>query len=157
MHIYPKSAKIAFHGACFHILLLRYRKLKYGQDRREDYYKTNWYANEEVERLREERVRVGEEIMRDRDIEKQETWTRIKEGIYNRSLKWFGHILRMEENRWPKRLFARKPTGKNKKGRPRRSWNYGIRKARKDRDLEEDVAYNRKAWRLGVGRQPAVV
>ncbi|KAK4879041.1 hypothetical protein RN001_007187 [Aquatica leii] len=63
-------------------------KVKYGQEGREEYYKRNGYASEEVERLREEGVGTREEIIRrDRDIEKQERWTKIKESRYNRNYK----------------------------------------------------------------------
>ncbi|KAK4886246.1 hypothetical protein RN001_002517 [Aquatica leii] len=63
-------------------------KVKYGQEGREEYYKRNGYASEEVERLREEGVGTREEIIRrDRDSEKQERWTKIKESRYNRNYK----------------------------------------------------------------------
>ncbi|KAK4876924.1 hypothetical protein RN001_009430 [Aquatica leii] len=112
----------------------------------------------EMDHLRRSARKPRLEHVRNDEIRRtMEVTETIIERIEKRSLKWFGHILRMEENKWPKRLFAWKPTGKNKKSRARCSWNDGIRKAMRDRDLKEDVAYNRKAWKLEVGRQPAVV
>lgn len=81
----------------------------------------------------------------------------VIDRIQKRSLKWFGHLLRMEDTRWPKRLFYWTPPGKRKKGRPRRSWNEGVRTAMRERDLDEDTAYDREAWRRGVGRRRLAV
>lgn len=76
--------------------------------------------------------------------------------LERRSLKWFGHLLRMDDQRWPKKLLKWKPPGRKKRGRPRLSWNDTIRKAMEHRDLEEEDAQDRNRWRLGVGmrRQP---
>jgi hypothetical protein len=37
---------------------------------------------------------------------------RIIDRIKNKGLSWFGHVLRMEEKRWPKQLYQWKPPGK---------------------------------------------
>ena len=43
--------------------------------------------------------------------------------IRNRRLKWFGHLLRMDSNRIPKRLHLCKPShGRRRRGRPRTKW-----------------------------------
>lgn len=77
----------------------------------------------------------------------------VIDRIERRGLKWFGHILRMPEGRWPKRIFRWRPPGRRKRGRPRRSWNEGIRNAMEARDLEEEDAMDRTAWRWGTGMQ----
>lgn len=98
------------------------------------------------------------ERVRNEDIRKK---MHAEETIINRiekkGLTWFGHVLRMEDARWPKRMFTWKPPGKNKRGRPRKSWNEGMRKALEDRQMREDMAQDRQAWRLGVGKQRDVV
>jgi hypothetical protein len=38
----------------------------------------------------------------------------IIDRIENKGLSWFGHVLGMEEERWPKRLYQWKPPGKRK-------------------------------------------
>lgn len=73
------------------------------------------------------------------------------------SLKWFGHLMRMEESRWPSRIFRWKPPGRRKKGRPRRSWNEGIRAAMEARGLTAEDAEDRVAWRIGTGRRRIAV
>jgi len=37
-------------------------------------------------------------------------------------LRWYGHMLRMSNDRMPKRIFETKPDGIRRKGRPRRRW-----------------------------------
>ena len=39
--------------------------------------------------------------------------------IEKRNLKWFGQLMRMQEQRWPKRLFQWTPAGIGIRGRPR--------------------------------------
>lgn len=75
----------------------------------------------------------------------------IIERVQKRSLKWFGHLLRMPEDRLPNKIFQWQQLGKRKRGRPRRSWNEGIRQAMASRNLEEDQAWNREAWHAGIG------
>lgn len=99
-----------------------------------------------LERVRNEEIR---NIM-----SAQET---IIDRIEKRSLVWFGHLLRMEDSRWPKRVLSWQPQGRNRRGRPRRSWNEGITRAMRDRGMDENMANDRVAWRLGMGMQrPAV-
>lgn len=97
--------------------------------------------------------RVRNEEIRNR-TSAQET---VIQRIEKRGLRWFGHLMRMEDTRWPKRVFKWSPTGRNKRGRPRRSWNDGIRQAMRDRNIEEDLVYDRDGWRLRLGRQHLVV
>ena len=37
-------------------------------------------------------------------------------------MKWAVHVLRMDENRNPKKIFNYKPDGKRAVGRPKRRW-----------------------------------
>ncbi|XP_030761519.1 uncharacterized protein LOC115886486 [Sitophilus oryzae] len=97
--------------------------------------------------------RVRNEEIRNR-TSAQET---LIQRIEKRGLRWFRHLMRMEDTRWPKRVFKWSPTGRHKRGRPRRSWNDGIRQAMRDRNIEEDLVYDRDGWRLRLGRQHFVV
>lgn len=74
----------------------------------------------------------------------------IVDRVHQRGLKWFGRVLQMEEHRWLNRIEQCTPPGKRKSGRPRRSWNEGIRKAMEERNLEKDNAQDQRRWRLGV-------
>ena len=45
------------------------------------------------------------------------------EEIEINKLRWFGHVMRMDENRKPTKNLERKPDGKRLAGRPRRRWS----------------------------------
>ena len=72
------------------------------------------YLNRSTRTSRLERVR-NEEI---RNI--MSATETVINRIERRSLVWFGHILRMEDLRWPKQVFIWKPPGRNRRGRPRK-------------------------------------
>ncbi|XP_030758926.1 uncharacterized protein LOC115884471 [Sitophilus oryzae] len=57
---------------------------------------------------------VRNEVIR-RRIDAQDT---VVDRIERRSLKWFGHLMRMPDNRWPKRVFQWVPPQRRKRGRP---------------------------------------
>ncbi|CAG9827936.1 unnamed protein product [Diabrotica balteata] len=64
-------------------------------------------------------------------------------------LKWYGHVERMNDQRWPKRMLQWIPTNRRKKGRPRRSWRQEVKGAMEDRGLQVDDWNDRKRWKLG--------
>ena len=83
----------------------------------------------------------------------------ISDNIKQRRMKWAGHVLRMDENRNPKKIINYKPDGKRAVGRPkRRCINcleedlkvagitiYGKTEGRQRTKLEE-LAKNRDVW-----------
>ena len=83
----------------------------------------------------------------------------ISDSIKKRRMKWAGHVLRMDENRNPKKIFNYKPDGKRAVGRPKRRWAdcleedlkvagvtiYGRTEGRQRMGLEE-LAKNRDLW-----------
>ena len=50
--------------------------------------------------------------------------------IKSRRIAWLGHVMRMDENRIPKRILEWKLTGRRIRGRPRKRWV---------EDIEEDI------------------
>lgn len=65
----------------------------------------------------------------------------IVEDIRPNQLRWYCHVQHM----WT-------PTGRRKRGRPRRSWAEGIREQIRERGLNEDQWINREEWRNGIGK-----
>ena len=51
----------------------------------------------------------------------------ILDRIQRRQLKWYWHLLRMEDSRWPKKIYQWTPHGSWKRGRPQQSWNNQLR------------------------------
>ena len=54
------------------------------------------------------RVRTGQEI--------------AENTVRKRRMKWYGHISRMNKERWPSVVHNWKPTGKRPVGRPKQRW-----------------------------------
>ena len=46
--------------------------------------------------------------------------------IEKTQLRWFGHVLRMPEERLTKRVFLSQPNGRRPRGRPRKTWRSGV-------------------------------
>jgi len=70
--------------------------------------------------------------------------TIVKETEQNQ-LTWYGHVQRTVEGRLPKQKGAR--------GRPKKNWMDGIRKAMNERNLNEGQREDRKQWSIGVGQR----
>ena len=126
-----------------------------------------WALKEEDKRkllaIEMDYLRRSARVSRLQRVRNEEIRNRMKatesviQRVEKRGLRWFGHLLRMDDTRWPKRIFQWTPPGKNKRGRPRRSWNEGIRQTMRDRGMEEDLAYDREGWRLRLGMQHLAV
>ena len=78
--------------------------------------------------------------------------TIIKE-IEQNQLTWYGHVQRMAEGRLPKIALKCVPKQKTARGRPKKNWVEGIRKAMNERNLNEGQWEDRKQWSLGVGQR----
>lgn len=126
-----------------------------------------WVLNADLERRlqavemdylrRSARVSRIQRISNDEIRRRMKTTTTVIDRIKIRGLRWFGHLMRMNDNRWPKRVFCWMPPGRRKRGRPRRSWNEGIRKEMDRRQLNEEMTQDRKAWKRELSRQHIVV
>ena len=77
----------------------------------------------------------------------------VIDRIEKRKLKWFGHLMRMQQQSWPKRIFQWTPAGTGIRGRPRRSWSQQIKEIMDTRGIKEEDVLDREEWRLGTGRR----
>ena len=59
----------------------------------------------------------------------------------------------MAEARLPKLALKWIPKQKRARGRPKKNWMEGIRKAMNERNLNEGQCEDRKQWSLGVGQR----
>jgi hypothetical protein len=78
--------------------------------------------------------------------------TVIKE-IEQNQLTWYGHVQRMAEGRLPKISLKWVPKQKRARGRPKKHWMEGIKKAMHERNLDEGQWEDRKQRSLGVGQR----
>ena len=46
----------------------------------------------------------------------------IVDKVMHKHLQWYGHVVRMKQNRWPQIVMNMKPTGKRSRGRQRIRW-----------------------------------
>jgi len=86
---------------------------------------------------------------------KTTNWTRVNncKKIEENQLIWYGHVQRMAEGRLHKIALKWMPKQKRARGRPKKNWIEGIKKAMKGRNLNEGQCEDRKQWSLGVGHR----
>ena len=101
-----------------------------------------------LDRLRNTRVRE--------DLQVEPLLDSIEKG----KLRWYGHVMKMEEQRIPKRYFEWTPTCRRPVGRPRMRWLRGVEDAieRRGSTLHEEINRerynNRTEWRSFVKSPP---
>ena len=82
--------------------------------------------------------------------------TSVLKIIEKSKLRWYGHVKRMEENRYPRKYLDWIPQGRRPVGRPRKRWIQGIEDAvqKRGRSLEEinqqEEYQDRLLWRRFV-------
>jgi hypothetical protein len=68
----------------------------------------------------------------------------ILDRIQRRQLKWYGYLLRMEDSPWPNKIYQWTPHGRRRRERPQQSWKNQVTDSKRSRNLEEDMAENRR-------------
>ena len=87
------------------------------------------------------------------DIRKEVGVGSIIEDIERSKLRWYGHVMRMSDDRLPKKYLTWVPEGSRPTGRPRKRWIDGLKAgmSRRSRTLEEiehvRLYDDRDAWR----------
>ena len=88
-----------------------------------------------LDRIRNERIRgttkVGE----------------ISKKVQESRLKWYGHVLRREEEYVGKRVMAMEVPGKRRRGRPKRRWMDTIGNDLSEKELSREDTQDRAKWR----------
>ena len=64
-------------------------------------------------------------------------------------MRWFGHIIRMDENKMVKRAWNEPVRGRRSRGRQRIRWRDGVESRMRELGLTEEDANNREKWRSG--------
>jgi hypothetical protein len=95
------------------------------------------------DRVRNDRIK---EIM---DLDKT-----ITDRVEEKQLVRYGHLQRMSEERWPKKIWEWTPHGRRRRGRPGRTWSNNIKEAMAARDLDEQNIQDRSRWRRGCEKHP---
>ena len=71
----------------------------------------------------------------------------ISKKVQESRLKWYGHILRREDEYVGKRVMVMEVPGKRRRGRPKRRWLDNIRNDLAERELSREEAQDRVQWR----------
>ena len=71
----------------------------------------------------------------------------ISKKLQESRLKWYGHVLRREDEYVGKRLMGMEVQGKRRRGRPNRRWLDSIRNDLSERELSGEDAQDRPRWR----------
>ena len=72
--------------------------------------------------------------------------------IEARQLIWYGHVMRMSDDRWPKEALKYVPSNKRRRrGRPAMSWIQGVRRTMDDRAISDEDWRNKITWRSKCG------
>jgi hypothetical protein len=74
----------------------------------------------------------------------------ILKEIEQNQLTLYSHVQRMVEGRLPKIALKWMPKQKRARGRAKKNWMEGIRKAMNERNLSEGQWEDKKQWSLGV-------
>ena len=91
--------------------------------------------------------------IRNVDIRRELAIDDILESIERGQLRWYGHVMRMEDSRFPKQFLEWMPDGRRPVGRPRTRWRDNIEMAVRKRgstiqDIERDEVFlDRVQWR----------
>lgn len=76
-----------------------------------------------------------------------------RETVEIKQLKWYGHVKRISENRWPRKIWEWIPVTRRKRGRPKRRWRNHVEEAMVNRGISDRDCYDRKRLKLGCERR----
>ena len=71
----------------------------------------------------------------------------ISKKVQESRLKWYGHVLRREEECVGKRVMVMEVPGKRRRGRPKRRWLDNIKNDLSETELSGEEAQNGVQWR----------
>jgi len=103
-----------------------------------------WVEATEMDALRSSRISRKERIRNVTIRQKIGLEEPIIKEIEQNQLTWYGHVQRMAEERLPKIALKWMPKQKTARGRPKKNWMEGIRKAMNERNLNKGQWEDRK-------------
>ena len=91
--------------------------------------------------------RISNRRVRERCGKSKSTLRRVEDGM----LRWFGHIVRMDDSRLVKKVYNSEVIAGTRRGRPRRVWEGSVKDVLVGRNLNmraaTELAMERKEWR----------
>ena len=83
----------------------------------------------------------------------------IVDVVRRSRLRWYGHVVRKEENDWVKKVMSINLEGTRPSGRPKKTWQTTVLADMKALGINHDVAKDRSRWKKAISRvqsNPAV-
>ena len=74
----------------------------------------------------------------------------MKDVIRVSRLRWFGQVMRKEDNDWVKLCTSREVEGSRRRGRPKKTWKENVERDMKRLDLKENDVLGRSIWRKRI-------
>jgi hypothetical protein len=74
----------------------------------------------------------------------------ILQEIEEKQLRWYGHVMRMDDCRTARQVADWNPQGKRRRGRPVNTWKDGIRDSMQRRNLKDEEYFDREIWRTKI-------
>ncbi|CAH1270813.1 Hypp4454 [Branchiostoma lanceolatum] len=74
----------------------------------------------------------------------------VQDVMRSKRLRWYGHLERMDRERWPKRIIGMTVEGRNPRGRPRRKWIDKIKEDLHHLNLHDADPQDRGTWRAAT-------
>jgi len=65
-------------------------------------------------------------------------------------LRWYGHVLRKEDNDWVKKCMAYEVEGARSRGRPKKTWREIVENDSQARKLNREDAMDYNRWRKQI-------
>jgi len=65
-------------------------------------------------------------------------------------LRWYGYVMRKEDNSWVKKCMEYEVEGDKPKGRPKKTWTEIVEKDCQARKLNREDAMDRNRWRKQI-------
>ena len=75
--------------------------------------------------------------------------TKPSQSTYSK-LRWFGHVMRKEDNDWVKLCMSREVEGSRRRGRLKKTWKENVERDMKSLDLKENDVLDRSIWRKKI-------
>ena len=78
----------------------------------------------------------------------------VRDLIQTKRLRWFGHVERMDVDNWVSKCRSYKVEGRLARGRPKKTWFEAVRKDLRERNINRQLALDRKVWKSVIKTRP---
>ena len=62
-------------------------------------------------------------------------------------LRWYGHVMRRDEEYVGRRVMEMEAPGRRRRGRPKKRWKDCIKEDMQEKNVNENMVYDRSSWR----------